>query len=911
MQKLKLRNIFFKILLVVFILNCLPVKAQQINIPFFTTGDRVCFVGNSITHNGEFHHNILQYYVTRFPDTRIKFFNAGIKGDVTGGLLKRLDTDVMIYKPTHIVIMIGMNDVQRSLYGNAITTNADTLAKQNEALLLYDKNLNRIVDFFMQKKVKVILQKPSAYDQTTTIAYPNNFGVNDALIKCGFIMQKIADKYKLKTIDYNSIMTSITKQIQQQNPKATLTVNDRVHPNATGHFIMSYQFLKNTNATPIVAKFSIDVKKLNNKNNNKNCTVNNISYQKNILTFKVLEKALPFPVEEKHKQALDLVPFIESLNNETLQIQNVEKGNYQLWIDSTLIDNFSNDQLTKGINLGAYNKTPQYIQAKKVKQALEKLWDNEATLRAIAFVNYMFLDSFAQKNNAAATKKYLDSIYKFRFKGQAYYSNAFEKYNTYHNQINTILLQADSLRNIVYQLAKPTVHSFSIKKVEEPTVEALIEASQSGALPLLFNVMPKYLLPKIDTFNSDKEFFKRKGLPNFFKKINQQNAKLTIGFLGGSITKAEDQYRNQTLTFIQTLNPNAKITGVNAGVSGTGTELGACRVAEQILKYNPDLVFVEFAVNGGSNEAMEGIVRQILKHNPQTDICFIYTISGDQYKLYPSDKVPIKIQGFEKVATHYQIPSIHMGLYASILASQEKLIWKSTLDIANKIVFSKDGTHPTKQGGDLYAQAIVRAFNVFKKNAFATPIILPNPLYDESWEDATMYSPSAIASFSTNWESIKPIEQPNLKNYAPWFETVLKTATPDAYVTFKFTGTAFGFFDIGGPESGQILIEIDGKCDTLTRKAGNVANKIPNTTTIKCIKNRFSNYCNNRYRGQFELFVVSDGVHEVKIILSGIKADKKAILEGQELTDIEQNPAKYDQTVFYLGKILIKGKIVQ
>ncbi len=885
-------------------------NAQNYN-PFFKKGDRVCFVGNSITQNGEFHHNILQYYVTRFPETKIKFFNAGIKGDVTGGLLKRLDTDVMIHKPTHVVIMIGMNDVQRSLYGNTVTTNADTLAKQNEALVLYNKNLNRIVDFFLLKKVKVILQKPSAYDQTTTIASPNNFGVNDALIKCGFIMQKIADKYKLKTIDYNSIMTGITKQIQQQNPKATLTVNDRVHPNATGHFIMSYKFLKNTNASPIVAKFDIDLKKLSDKTNNINCTVSNISYQKNILTFKVLEKALPFPIEEKHKQAIDLVPFMQELNNETLQLHNVEKGNYQLWIDSTFIDNFSDEKLMQGINLAAYNKTPQYVQAKKVKQGLEKLWDNEATLRAVAFVKYIYLDSFAQKNNAIATKNYLDSLYKFRFKGQSYYSNAFEKYNTYHSQINTLLQQADSLRNVVYQLAQPIAHNFIIKKVEEPTVEALIEASQSGALPLLFNVMPKYLLSKIDTFNSDKEFYERKGLPNFFNKIKQQNAKLTIGFLGGSITKAEDQYRNQTLAFIQTLNPNAKITGVNAGVSGTGTELGACRVASQILQYNPDLVFVEFAVNGGSNQAMEGIVRQILKHNPQTDICFIYTIAGEQYKQYSSQEIPSKIQGFEKVATHYQIPSIHMGLYPSILESQEKLIWKSTVDIANKIIFSKDGTHPTRQGGNLYAQAIVRAFNAFKKDAYATPITLPNPLYDESWEDATMYSPSAIASFSANWETIKPIEQPNLINYAPWFETVLKTATPDAYLTFKFTGNAFGFFDIGGPESGQILIEVDGKCDTLTRKAGNVANKFPNTTTFNCIKNRFSSYCNNRYRGQFEMYAVPDGVHEVKITLSGIKADKKAFLEGQDLSDIEQNPYKYNEQVFYLGKILVKGVVVE
>ena len=38
--------------------------------------------------------------------------------------------------------------------------------------------------------------------------------------------------------------------------------------------------------------------------------------------------------------------------------------------------------------------------------------------------------------------------------------------------------------------------------------------------------------------------------------------------------------------------------GLNAVISGTGSDLGAFRVSEQLLKYKPDLIFIEFAVNG-------------------------------------------------------------------------------------------------------------------------------------------------------------------------------------------------------------------------------------------------------------------------------------------------------------------------
>jgi hypothetical protein len=49
-------------------------KAQVIhkNEPF-TDGDKVCFIGNSITHGGKYHSLIYLYYLTRFPEKEIKF----------------------------------------------------------------------------------------------------------------------------------------------------------------------------------------------------------------------------------------------------------------------------------------------------------------------------------------------------------------------------------------------------------------------------------------------------------------------------------------------------------------------------------------------------------------------------------------------------------------------------------------------------------------------------------------------------------------------------------------------------------------------------------------------------------------------------------------------------------------------
>ena len=49
----------------------------QSSIPPFKKGERVIFVGNSITHGGHYHSFVWLYYMTRFPDKPSTGMNAG------------------------------------------------------------------------------------------------------------------------------------------------------------------------------------------------------------------------------------------------------------------------------------------------------------------------------------------------------------------------------------------------------------------------------------------------------------------------------------------------------------------------------------------------------------------------------------------------------------------------------------------------------------------------------------------------------------------------------------------------------------------------------------------------------------------------------------------------------------------
>lgn len=435
--------------------------AQQTEL--FSTGNRVCFVGNSITNNGQFHHNLLLYYITRFPNQALSFFNCGISGDRTIGVINRMEDDILIHQPTHAVIMLGMNDVNRMLYGPAPTQNTDTLALREKMIETYKVNLEDIVNQFLAKNIKVILQKPTIYDQTMENQTRNCFGVNDALKTCSDYIGELAEKYKLATVDYWTIMNQLNNEMQKHDPSATITGNDRVHPGAVGHFVMSYQFLKSFDAPKFVSKINISQKGKATIGNCINCKIDSLlSDKKDNLSFYVIENALPFPITENQTKALKIVPFTNELNVELLQISDLKKGVYALDIDGKRIGNFTNAKLKRGINLANYNLTPQYQQALKVREVLDKSWKIELELRGIKFIEgNKYYSNCPNKEDLDFVVNYLDSVFTVNYTNPYYKLKLEEFYKSKPYETEKIQKIKD-LKETAYELAKPVIHKYKV-----------------------------------------------------------------------------------------------------------------------------------------------------------------------------------------------------------------------------------------------------------------------------------------------------------------------------------------------------------------------------------------------------------------------------------------------------------------
>lgn len=448
-----------------FFLSCNNTKTTEVNKNYFgiERDARVVYVGNSITHMGMFHNNILLYHVTRFPEKDIKMFNCGVSGDVTWGVLDRMEEDILIHKPTQAVIMLGMNDVGREWYGTVPTSDPDTLKQREKRLQDYKENMEKIVNIFLDKGIKVILERPSIYDQTAALSEKNHLGVNDALRTCAVYCDSLAQKYNLQKVDYFTVMNDINTKTQKKDPSFTLTGQDRIHPGETGHFVMFYEFLKSEKAPKYVSQIVINSKN-KSANGSKNCEVKDISSDKNGTNFSVKEKALPFPVKEDQKEGLSLVPFMKDFNVELLRVAGLNpETKYQLKIDDEQIGRFTSKQLDEGINLAGYSNTPQYKQSKKVLEVLQELWKAEGKLRGMKFIEYLpQYKKMKNTNNPKVIEAFMNSAFVADGYTDPYYKSQLKKFLKNKPREEKYKEDCKNLIEKAYSVAQPEEHTFEI-----------------------------------------------------------------------------------------------------------------------------------------------------------------------------------------------------------------------------------------------------------------------------------------------------------------------------------------------------------------------------------------------------------------------------------------------------------------
>jgi len=378
------------ILLALFFLSS-HLIAQQIS--QFKKNDRVVFLGNSITEAGYSHSYIWLYYMTRFPNMPITVIGAGVGGDRAEEMYKRLDGDVFDKKPTVLVTTFGMNDSGYMEY-NQPGSEEFADKKVGESLSWFKKIEDR---YKKLTNTKIVLMGGSPYDETVIIENNIPFrNKNNAMKRIVDFQRKAAVENNWEFTELNSPITEINQRIQKSNPLFTLNGTDRIHPDNGGHMVMAYLFLKAQGFSGLeVATIDIDASTSKVKSAS-NCTVSALQSNSTGIRFNYLAKSLPYPLDtivrgwnykNAQAKAIDVVPFMEEMNKETLRVSGLT-GHYRLLIDNEEIGSWPADEFAKGINMAALSNTPQYQQALKVMFLNEEHLEVERRFREYMWIQY-------------------------------------------------------------------------------------------------------------------------------------------------------------------------------------------------------------------------------------------------------------------------------------------------------------------------------------------------------------------------------------------------------------------------------------------------------------------------------------------------------------------------------------------
>jgi len=259
------------------------------------------------------------------------------------------------------------------------------------------------------------------------------------------------------------------------------------------------------------------------------------------------------------------------------------------------------------------------------------------------------------------------------------------------------------------------------------------------------------------------------------------------------------------------------------------------------------------------------------------------------------ERFPQSASAMEKVAEHYGIPSIHMGVQVARLEKAGKLIFKGKKPNTeaeksvhgDKILFSPDAVHPyTDTGHQLYLEAIVRSFARIETVGTPGRHPLPMPLVADNWEAAKMI-PLSEAKLSAGWRHLNATTNSLAKTFGSRLPELWEAKEPGEFVSFKFRGTTARIYDLVGPNCGQLTIVVDDGPPVLTP--------------------RFDAYCT--YHRLSTLPVAEglpEGVHSVKITIHQDPPDKANILSQR---NEKMNDAKrFDGTAWYAGAILLNGE---
>ena len=302
--------------------------------PPLKAGDRVVFLGDSITQQQIYTRYVMNYFTLRYPGLDVTFRNAGWGGDFASRGLGRLQRDVLSLKPTVVTVCYGMNDAGYKKFDEKV-------------LGRYAQSMEGLVAELKKAGARVVLLTPGCVDTDRNAPF-KEVDYNGTLARYGQAVEQLARKENAAFFNMHGLMLDAQTRAKARDPNFTM-LPDGVHPNEMGQAVMTYAALKALGCKDQASGLEIDA--LASKAIADRCRVEDLKVTADSVTFTRTDEALPTALDTGALPILDLVPFTQDFNQYTFKVTGLKAGSWKLTVEGIEVGAFSDKDFAAGVNL--------------------------------------------------------------------------------------------------------------------------------------------------------------------------------------------------------------------------------------------------------------------------------------------------------------------------------------------------------------------------------------------------------------------------------------------------------------------------------------------------------------------------------------------------------------------------------
>jgi lysophospholipase L1-like esterase len=303
--------------------------------PLLERGQRLVFLGDSITQQQIYTRYVMNYFALRYPDLQVTFRNAGISGDDAEGGIMRLTDDVLGAKPNLVSICFGMNDAR---YGEFAQQPYD----------LYVAAMTILVIELKQDEVKPVLLTPGCVDPDRVNWMDGNM-YNGVLRRYADAVEEIAAQREVPVYDIHTLMLDVQKRAKAADPKFTM-IPDSIHPDPPGQLLMAYGLIVALDAETPASGLVIELP--SETITPDRCDVDDLVVTDEAISFLRRDQALPAFFDPEALTILAYAPELKDLNRYPLKVTGLAPGKWLLTVEGEDVGAFTADELAAGVDLG-------------------------------------------------------------------------------------------------------------------------------------------------------------------------------------------------------------------------------------------------------------------------------------------------------------------------------------------------------------------------------------------------------------------------------------------------------------------------------------------------------------------------------------------------------------------------------